>query len=123
MNNLPEPIDLDLDPVNRTLYWTDRGDPPRGNTVNRAPMDPAPENGKEPEILFSHLMEGSGGLLGLGRPTAFALLPFCLQLPEVVSASLCDLPPALPSKSDGGGIFLSRQNWESETSTPGVFMH
>jgi hypothetical protein len=38
-NNLPEPIDLDLDLVNRMLYWTDRGDPPRGNTVNRAPMD------------------------------------------------------------------------------------
>jgi hypothetical protein len=35
---LPEPIDLDLDLSNRMLYWTDRGDPPRGNTVNRAPM-------------------------------------------------------------------------------------
>ena len=23
-------------------YWTDRGDPPRGNTVNRAPLDAAP---------------------------------------------------------------------------------
>src|SRR4029077_567438 len=41
-NNLPEPIDLDLDLGSRTMYWTDRGDPPRGNTVNRAPMDPAP---------------------------------------------------------------------------------
>src|SRR5713226_3560780 len=39
---LPEPIDLDLDLVNRMMYWTDRGDPPRGNTVNRAPMDAAP---------------------------------------------------------------------------------
>src|SRR5438128_9637951 len=36
---LPEPIDLDIDPATRTLYWTDRGDPPRGNTVNRAPLD------------------------------------------------------------------------------------
>ncbi len=36
---LPEPIDLDLDLVNRMMYWTDRGDPPRGNTVNRAPME------------------------------------------------------------------------------------
>ena len=36
-DNLPEPIDLDIDPTTRTLYWTDRGDPPRGNTVNRAP--------------------------------------------------------------------------------------
>ena len=40
--NLPEPIDLDLDVSIGRLYWTDRGDPPRGNTVNRAPMDPAP---------------------------------------------------------------------------------
>jgi hypothetical protein len=64
-DNLPEPIDLDLDPVNRTLYWTDRGDPPRGNTVNRAPMDPETANGKEPEILFTHLMEGIGLALDL----------------------------------------------------------
>jgi sugar lactone lactonase YvrE len=58
--NLPEPIDLDLDLANRNLYWTDRGDPPRGNTVNRAPMDPTPEKQREPEILFTHLMEGIG---------------------------------------------------------------
>ena len=64
-DNRPEPIDLDLDPVNRTLYWTDRGDPPRGNTVNRASMDPESEHGKEPEILFTHLMEGIGLSLDL----------------------------------------------------------
>jgi hypothetical protein len=29
-----EPIDLELDLKNRMLYWTDRGDPPSGNTVN-----------------------------------------------------------------------------------------
>ena len=61
--NLPEPVDLDVDLANRTLYWTDRGDPPRGNTVNRAPMDPQP--GKNPEILFTHLMEGIGLALDL----------------------------------------------------------
>ena len=63
--NLPEPIDLDLDLANRTLYWTDRGDAPRGNTVNRAPMDPLPGNHKEPEILFTHLEEGIGLALDL----------------------------------------------------------
>jgi DNA-binding beta-propeller fold protein YncE len=63
--NLPEPIDLDIDPTTRTLYWTDRGDPPRGNTVNRAPMDPSPGNRKDPEILVSHLMEGIGLALDL----------------------------------------------------------
>jgi hypothetical protein len=63
---LPEPIDLELDLANQTIYWTDRGDPPRGNTVNRAPMDPAQGNGKkEPEIVFDHLMEGIGIALDL----------------------------------------------------------
>ena len=64
-DNLPEPIDLDLDVAHRLMYWTDRGDPPRGNTVNRAPMDPAPGARKDPEILFSHLMEGIGLALDL----------------------------------------------------------
>lgn len=58
--DLPEPIDLELDTQNRMMYWTDRGDPPRGNTVNRAPTDAAPGARKAPEILFSHLMEGIG---------------------------------------------------------------
>ena len=38
-DGLPEPIDLELDLTNRFIYWTDRGDPPRGNTVNRASLD------------------------------------------------------------------------------------
>ena len=36
-DGLPEPIDLDLDLANRMMYWTDRGDPPRGNTVEPRP--------------------------------------------------------------------------------------
>jgi DNA-binding beta-propeller fold protein YncE len=64
-DGLPEPIDLDLDLPNRMMYWTDRGDPPRGNTVNRAPMDAAPGTRKEPEIIFTHLMEGIGLSLDL----------------------------------------------------------
>jgi hypothetical protein len=55
-DQLPEPIDLELDLANRVLYWTDRGDPPRGNTVNRAPIDTK----AVPEILITHLMEGIG---------------------------------------------------------------
>jgi DNA-binding beta-propeller fold protein YncE len=58
--NLPEPIDLELDLNTRMMYWTDRGDPPRGNTVNRAPMDSASGRRKEPVILIAHLMEGIG---------------------------------------------------------------
>ena len=64
-DNLPEPIDLDLDLKNRIMYWTDRGDPPRGNTVNRAPMDAVPGKHKDPEIIFDHLMEGIGITLDL----------------------------------------------------------
>jgi sugar lactone lactonase YvrE len=56
-DRLPEPIDLELDLGNRMLYWTDRGDPPRGNTVNRASIDAKPET---PEIVITHLMEGIG---------------------------------------------------------------
>jgi hypothetical protein len=55
-DQLPEPIDLELDLANRVLYWTDRGDPPRGNTVNRTPIDKK----AMPEILITHLMEGIG---------------------------------------------------------------
>src|SRR5882757_6799690 len=56
-DHLPEPIDLELDHKNRGLYWTDRGDPPRGNTVNRASIDAKPQ---APEIVLTHLMEGIG---------------------------------------------------------------
>jgi hypothetical protein len=59
-DGLPEPIDLDLDLANRMMYWTDRGDPPRGNTVNRASMDGTSGNRKQPEIIFNHLMDGIG---------------------------------------------------------------
>jgi DNA-binding beta-propeller fold protein YncE len=64
-NGLPEPIDLDLDLSNRMIYWTDRGDPPRGNTVNRAHLDATPGSRNEPEIIFDHLMEGIGLALDL----------------------------------------------------------
>jgi len=63
--NLPEPIDLDLDIANRTLYWTDRGDPPRGNSVNRAPMDVVSGKNIAPEIVVHDLMEGIGLFLDL----------------------------------------------------------
>ncbi len=59
-DKLPEPIDLDLDLASRRLYWTDRGDPPRGNTVNRAPLEAPPGGRPTPEIVFSNLMEGIG---------------------------------------------------------------
>ncbi len=64
-DGLPEPIDLDLDLAAGMLYWTDRGDPPRGNTVNRAPIDARLTKSTQPEVLFTHLMEGIGLALDL----------------------------------------------------------
>lgn len=69
-DGLPEPIDLDLDLDTRMLYWTDRGDPPLGNTVNRAPMDPEAGQRKS-EILLTHLQEGIGIALDLGGGRMF----------------------------------------------------
>jgi hypothetical protein len=62
---LPEPIDLELDLHSRVMYWTDRGDPPRGNTVNRAPLDSVALGRPGPEIVLTHLMEGIGIALDL----------------------------------------------------------
>jgi hypothetical protein len=70
-DSLPEPIDLDLDLGSRMMYWTDRGDPPRGNTVNRAPMDAQSGRREEPEIIFNHLMEGIGLALDLKNARMF----------------------------------------------------
>lgn len=58
-NGLPEPIDLEIDFERRILYWTDRGNPPSGNTVNRAPIDAKPGQ-NVPQIVVSDLMEGIG---------------------------------------------------------------
>jgi DNA-binding beta-propeller fold protein YncE len=67
-DRLPEPIDVELDHKNRVLYWTDRGDPPRGNTVNRASIDHKPA---EPEIVVTHLMEGIGIALDVPNDRMF----------------------------------------------------
>jgi hypothetical protein len=61
--NLPEPIDLEIDSKTETLYWTDRGEFPFGNTVNRANVaESRAINGIEPrkyEVLTRHLHEVS----------------------------------------------------------------
>jgi hypothetical protein len=67
-DRLPEPIDLELDRENRVLYWTDRGDPPSGNTVNRASIDAKPQ---APEIVLTHLMEGIGIALDIPHKRMF----------------------------------------------------
>jgi hypothetical protein len=52
----------------RLLYWTDRGDPPRGNTVNRVSIDKKP---LEPEIVVTHLIEGIGIALDVPNDRMF----------------------------------------------------
>ena len=58
--NLPEPIDLDLDLARRMIYWTDRG----ANIVSRAAMDPPPGTylhaRTDQEVLMSDLKEAIG---------------------------------------------------------------
>jgi DNA-binding beta-propeller fold protein YncE len=70
-DGLPEPIDLEIDPGHRLLYWTDRGNPPRGNTVNRAPIDAEPGQ-NVPQIVVSDLMEGIGLALDVVGNRLFA---------------------------------------------------
>jgi hypothetical protein len=70
-DRLPEPIDLELDLANRVLYWTDRGDPPRGNSVNRARIDIERNPDNAPEILVTHLMEGIGIALDVPHDRMF----------------------------------------------------
>jgi len=64
---LPEPIDLEIDYEHRLLYWTDRGDAPKGNTVNRSPIDTTPKQ----EVVMSHLGEGIGITLDLRHERMF----------------------------------------------------
>ena len=57
---LPEPIDLELDPQTNTIYWTDRGDPPRGNTLNKAPIPAAGQPGGEVTVVSANYHETIG---------------------------------------------------------------
>ncbi|MFC4909515.1 hypothetical protein [Actinomadura gamaensis] len=68
-DGLPEPIDLDVH--EGRLYWTDRGAPPGGNTLNRAPLPPSGRTGDAPEILASGFAEAIGLALDAGAGVAY----------------------------------------------------
>ena len=68
-SGLPEPIDLELDVAHERLYWTDRGDPPKGDTVSCASIN---GKGGEQKIVLTHLMEGIGLTLDLKHDRLFA---------------------------------------------------
>jgi hypothetical protein len=57
-DGLPEPIDLEI--KGDWVYWTDRGDPPAGNTLNRAPIPAVGATGAKPEILADGFQEAIG---------------------------------------------------------------
>lgn len=61
---LPEPIDLEFDDDNGVLYWTDRGEIPFGNTLNKKTLvgqAPASESGSGRQIIA----HGFGEAIGL----------------------------------------------------------
>lgn len=61
---LPEPIDLELDEDNGVLYWTDRGEIPLGNTLNKKTIvgtPPAAEKALGRQIIA----QGFGEAIGL----------------------------------------------------------
>ncbi|RMZ78005.1 hypothetical protein DV737_g4122, partial [Chaetothyriales sp. CBS 132003] len=63
IQGLPECIDLEFDDEDQVLYWTDRGELPLGNTLNRKTLHgPTPEAEKVfgREILTQGLNEGIG---------------------------------------------------------------
>lgn len=65
LSGLPEPIDLEVDEANGWLYWTDRGEFPFGNSLNRLRLD---ESGRsitgskpqKPEVLARNFNEAIG---------------------------------------------------------------
>lgn len=65
----PEPIDLEIS--DGWLYWTDRGTPPLGNTLNRAPIPALGAVGQQPEILAGGFREAIGLALDPEREKAY----------------------------------------------------
>ncbi|TQV97061.1 hypothetical protein V2A60_000292 [Cordyceps javanica] len=74
LQRLPEPIDLDIDEEGGHLYWTDRGELPIGNSINRVKLDgitPVTDGkttslpGKNYELLVRNLHEAIGIKLDL----------------------------------------------------------
>ncbi|BBZ52728.1 hypothetical protein H7H82_03065 [Mycobacterium heidelbergense] len=59
-SQLPEPIDMELDLDTNTMYWTDRGDPPLGNTLNKAAIPAVGEPGGDVTVVAGNYHEAIG---------------------------------------------------------------
>ena len=68
-DQLSEPIDLELNHLTGQLYWTDRGDRPWGNTLNRAAVDK--HISLEKEVLHGGLKEAIGLSLDIENNRVF----------------------------------------------------
>jgi hypothetical protein len=65
LSGLPEPVDLEFDEESRSLYWTDRGEIPFGNSLNRIRLDESglplvTSSSSKYEVLTRHLKEAIG---------------------------------------------------------------
>ncbi|GAA1456417.1 hypothetical protein [Williamsia maris] len=73
-SGLPEPIDLWIDAASDTLFWTDRGAAPRGNTLNSAQVPASGTATRTPTILADGFAEAIGLAVdtdaGIGYVTA-----------------------------------------------------
>ncbi|WP_454691229.1 hypothetical protein [Achromobacter aloeverae] len=69
LGNLPEPIDLEIDAENGVLYWTDRGAPPYGNSLNRARL--TPDGLADPQVICVGFDEAIGLAVDAAAGAAF----------------------------------------------------
>lgn len=65
VDGLPEPIDLEVDEESCMLYWTDRGEIPYGNSLNRLQLDKSGSelgipSGNTHKVLTHHFNEAIG---------------------------------------------------------------
>ncbi|KAK6845711.1 L-carnitine dehydrogenase [Apiospora arundinis] len=56
LGGLPEPIDLEVEAETQTLFWTDRGDPPRGNTLNKISLADLAAASKAQTVIKSDIL-------------------------------------------------------------------
>lgn len=71
VQGLPECIDLEFEESMKTLYWTDRGELPFGNTLNRVALDAAGKATAKHEIIAQKFDEAIGLKLDPTSKTVF----------------------------------------------------
>lgn len=62
LDGLPEPINLEIDGDTNIMYWTDRGDPPFGNTLNKIAIAELGKGQKSKPTVIGRRMHEAIGL-------------------------------------------------------------